>query len=161
MFLLLFTAFLLLPAAFLLLFTAFFAVLLSTPSRGREQQLAKIPFQIAYAMGFSPSNSGFCAENRAKIRRIRGSLNSNFAVSHVFQLLFAGYVRSFRRLRTVIAPAIHNPRADFPPAMRGLSAACARSLLRRRQKKGSHHARPDGGIWQLTLSFILMFNYYC
>ena len=125
MFLLLFTAFLLLPAAFLLLFTAFFAVLLSTPSRGREQQLAKIPFQIAYAMGFSPSNSGFCAENRAKIRRIRGSLNSNFAVSHVFQLLFAGYVRSFRRLRTVIAPA--------------------------EAKKGSHHARPDGGIWQLTL----------
>jgi hypothetical protein len=62
-------------------------------------------------------------------------VNSNFAVSHVFQLLFAGYVQSFRRLRTVIAPA--------------------------EAKKGSHHARPDGGIWQLTLSLILMFNYYC
>ena len=48
---------------------------------------------------------------------------------------FAGYARSFRRLRTVIAPA--------------------------EAKKGSHHARPDGGIWQLTLSLILMFNYYC
>jgi hypothetical protein len=50
MFLLLFTAFLLLPAAFLLLFTAFFAVLLSTPSRGREQQLC----------GFSCLSASFC-----------------------------------------------------------------------------------------------------
>jgi len=72
------------------------SLLLFTPSRGREQQQAKIPFQIAYAMGFSPSDSGFCAEDRAKTRRIRGGLSSNVSLPYGF--CFTNHRLSFREV---------------------------------------------------------------
>ena len=50
-----------------------------------------------------------------------------FAVSHIFQLLFAGFARSSRRPRTVIALTMHNPRADLLPAVHGLCSGYAQS----------------------------------